>query len=136
MIKIRLHGTAEEVRHATREIKEWFDVLNVSDPYADRGESVYSRVYIDAETKADDGKSLDGFKNELEKEKTIIKDVNAYETYGNAFMLAARYFGHRPIDISALERVICNFTIKECIDEKNTYEKILADVLRELKKRG
>lgn len=51
MIKIRLHGTAEEVRHATREIKERFDVLNVSEPYADRGESVYSRVYIDAETK-------------------------------------------------------------------------------------
>lgn len=134
MVKIRLHGTAEEVRHATREIKERFDVLNVSETYADRGESIYSRVYIDAETKADNGKTLDGFKNELEKAKAIIKDVNAYETYGNAFMFAARYFGHSPIDLAALERVICDFTIKECIDENDPFSKILVGVLRELKK--
>lgn len=135
MVKIRLHGTAEEVRHATREIKERFNVLNVSDPYADRGDSLYSRVYIDAETK-DDDKTLEGFRNELEKEKARIKDVNAYETYGNGFMLAAVYFGHSPTDICEVEKIITDFTVRECIDEKDPFTKILVEVLKEIKKEG
>ena len=52
MIKIRLHGTAAEIMTATKAIKEQFNVFNETEPYADRGKSLYSRVYIDAEPKA------------------------------------------------------------------------------------
>lgn len=58
MVKIRLHGTAEEISRAISVIKENFNVLNKSDAYADRGESRYSRVYIDAELK--ESKTLQG----------------------------------------------------------------------------
>ena len=131
MIKIRLHGTAEEVRHATKEIKERFDVLNVSEPYADRGESVYNRVYIDAETKDNADKTLDGFKNELEKEKQEIIGENVYETYANGFMLAAAYFKHNPTDIYALENVLADFALNQ--HENSLFDKILAELLRGVK---
>lgn len=51
MIKIRLHGEKEEIELACAAIKEHFDVLNVSHLYADRGDSVYKRAYIDAKIK-------------------------------------------------------------------------------------
>ena len=51
MIKIRLHGTLEEIEVATSFIRSQFDVLSESTPYADRGKSVYYRTYLDCEVK-------------------------------------------------------------------------------------
>lgn len=49
MIKIRLYGTLEEIEETTRIIREQFDVLSESKPYADRGESECYRCYMDCE---------------------------------------------------------------------------------------
>lgn len=49
MIKIRLHGTLEEIKETTKIIREQFDVLSESEPYADRGKSKYYRCYMDCE---------------------------------------------------------------------------------------
>ncbi|MDO4672397.1 MAG: hypothetical protein Q4A76_05755, partial [Porphyromonadaceae bacterium] len=49
MIKIRLHGTLEEIEETTRIIREQFDVLSESKPYADRGKREYYRCYMDCE---------------------------------------------------------------------------------------
>jgi hypothetical protein len=46
-VKVRLHGTREEVAEATRRLFEVFDVVSVSDPYPDRGASVLVRVYLE-----------------------------------------------------------------------------------------
>lgn len=51
MIKIRLHGTAEEIKNATEVIRAVFKILSQSDLYQDRGRSLYSRCYIEAEVK-------------------------------------------------------------------------------------
>ncbi len=51
MIKIRLHGTAQEIREATEVINTVFKVLSQSDLYSDRGRSLYSRCYIEADIK-------------------------------------------------------------------------------------
>ena len=51
MVKIRLHGTREEIEIATSFIRSQFDVLSESEPYADRGKSVYYRTYLDCEVK-------------------------------------------------------------------------------------
>lgn len=51
MIKIRLHGTAQEIKEATEVINTVFKVLSQSDLYSDRGQSLYSRCYIEAQTK-------------------------------------------------------------------------------------
>lgn len=51
MVKIRLHGTLEEIEIATSFIRSQFDVLSESEPYADRGKSVYYRTYLDCEVK-------------------------------------------------------------------------------------
>lgn len=49
MIKIRLHGTLEEIEKTTKVIREQFHVLSESEPYADRGKSEYYRCYMDCE---------------------------------------------------------------------------------------
>lgn len=46
-MKIRLHGTAEECTEGAKRLREAFDVVSVSGPYADRGESVLVRVYVE-----------------------------------------------------------------------------------------
>jgi hypothetical protein len=46
-MKVRLHGTREEVAEATRRLLEVLDVVSVSDPYPDRGASVLVRVYLE-----------------------------------------------------------------------------------------
>ncbi len=51
MIKIRLHGTAQEIKEAIKEINIVFKVLSQSSLYSDRGQSLYSRCYLEAETK-------------------------------------------------------------------------------------
>jgi hypothetical protein len=45
-VKVRLHGTREEVAEATRRLVEAFNVVAVSEPYRDRGASVLVRVYL------------------------------------------------------------------------------------------
>lgn len=51
MIKIRLHGTKEEIENALAQLKllPTMKILSESAPCADRGSSAYSRVYLDAE---------------------------------------------------------------------------------------
>jgi hypothetical protein len=46
-VKVRLHGSREEVAEATRRLVEVLDVVAVSDPYPDRGASVLVRVYLE-----------------------------------------------------------------------------------------
>jgi Protein of unknown function (DUF3970) len=46
-VKVRLHGTREEVAEATRRLAEAFQVVAVSRPYPDRGRSVLVRVYLE-----------------------------------------------------------------------------------------
>lgn len=55
-VKVRLHGTPEEVK----KFAEWLEkqprlrVLSVSDSYPDRGKSQYNRVYIDVAMLSDE----------------------------------------------------------------------------------
>lgn len=53
MVKIRLHGTLEEIEETALILREQFDVLSESEPYADRGKSEYFRLYLDCEIKSD-----------------------------------------------------------------------------------
>ena len=46
-MKLRLHGTREEVAEATRRLLQVLDVLAVSPPYPDRGASLLVRVYLE-----------------------------------------------------------------------------------------
>jgi hypothetical protein len=46
-VKVRLHGTHQEVAEATRRLVEVLDVVAVSEPYRDRGASLLVRVYLD-----------------------------------------------------------------------------------------
>lgn len=50
MVKIRLHGVQAETEKFIESLKKQFNVLSVSGPYHDRGESQYVRYYVDAET--------------------------------------------------------------------------------------
>lgn len=51
MIKLRLHGERSEILTAEEIIcnSGKFRVLNISDYYKDRGNSIYERVYMDLE---------------------------------------------------------------------------------------
>ena len=49
MIKIRLHGTPDEIERTIKYLEWIMELLSVSAPYKDRGNSKYCRVYIDAE---------------------------------------------------------------------------------------
>ena len=49
MVKIRLHGTLEEISKSKKNIESVFRVLSESIPYKDRGKSEYYRVYLDCE---------------------------------------------------------------------------------------
>ncbi|MDE7181499.1 MAG: hypothetical protein K2O41_00520 [Clostridia bacterium] len=55
MIKIRLHGTPDEIKRFADYLETLPDVriLQRSEAYPDRGKSVYERVYIDIELKDD-----------------------------------------------------------------------------------
>jgi hypothetical protein len=46
-VKLRLHGTREEVEAAARRLAEVFWVVSISPPYPDRGNSALVRVYIE-----------------------------------------------------------------------------------------
>lgn len=49
MIKIRLWGKLEELEQSKQELEKSFEVLFVSQPYKDRGQSEYYRVYVEVE---------------------------------------------------------------------------------------
>ena len=53
MIKVRLHGTPEEVKKFAdlENLSPCVKVLQRSDGYTDRGKSSYVRVYMDVEHK-------------------------------------------------------------------------------------
>ena len=54
MIKVRLHGTPEEVRRFVEYLENQQPKVNVlcaSAPYADRGKSKYVRAYMDVDLK-------------------------------------------------------------------------------------
>lgn len=51
MIKIRLHGTKEDIKKAEEVLKNNFVILSTSEPYKDRGVNLYYRVYVDCEIK-------------------------------------------------------------------------------------
>lgn len=53
MVKIRVHGTLEEVERTLEVLRAQFKVLSESKSYADRGKGRYIRVYLDAEIRAD-----------------------------------------------------------------------------------
>ncbi len=55
-MKLRLHGTRDEVAEATRRLVEAFEVVAVSPLYADRGASVLVRVYL--EVRLDPGSAV------------------------------------------------------------------------------
>jgi hypothetical protein len=42
-----LHGTLQEVRQASEKLHEVFQVVSVSEPYKDRGQSELYRVYVE-----------------------------------------------------------------------------------------
>ena len=46
-MKLRLHGTREEVAEATHQLVKVLEVVSVSPPYPDRGASVLVRVYLE-----------------------------------------------------------------------------------------
>ena len=46
-MKVRLHGTREEVAEETRWLVEVLQIVSVSDPYPDRGASVLVRVSLE-----------------------------------------------------------------------------------------
>ena len=46
MIKIRLHGLEEELNKLVEDMKQKYDVLQVSEPYPDRGTSKLVRIYL------------------------------------------------------------------------------------------
>lgn len=46
MIKIRLHGIESELLELVEDMRKKYNVLEVSKPYADRGESSLVRIYV------------------------------------------------------------------------------------------
>lgn len=46
-MRIRLWGTEDECKAAVPELRKVFNVVSVSEPRADRGESSLVRVYVD-----------------------------------------------------------------------------------------
>lgn len=47
MVKIRVHGTPEEVESTLEVLRNQFEILSESEPYVDRGKNRYVRVYLD-----------------------------------------------------------------------------------------
>lgn len=46
-MKIRLHGTLDEINEAAERLKQTFTVVSVSAPYKDRGNSSLYRLYVE-----------------------------------------------------------------------------------------
>jgi hypothetical protein len=46
MVKIRLHGLLNDVKLIAENMKLNYNVVDVSEPYKDRGESKFYRIYV------------------------------------------------------------------------------------------
>lgn len=46
-MKIRLHGLLDEVNEGIERLRASFDIVSISKPYKDRGESELFRVYVE-----------------------------------------------------------------------------------------
>jgi hypothetical protein len=46
MVKIRLHGLLDEIQTIAENMRIHYNVVQVSQPYKDRGESQFYRMYI------------------------------------------------------------------------------------------
>jgi hypothetical protein len=57
-VKVRLHGTRQEVNQAARRLVQVLDVVAVSPPYPDRGASVLVRVYLEVRLEGLDGQAV------------------------------------------------------------------------------
>lgn len=53
MVKIRLHGTLDEIEKAVAVLQESFEILQESTPYKDKGKSQYYRCYLDCKRKGE-----------------------------------------------------------------------------------
>lgn len=51
MVKIRLEGLPEEIDAMVQSFSNNYEVLNVSKPYKNRGETKYVRVYVEMSLK-------------------------------------------------------------------------------------
>jgi hypothetical protein len=51
MLKLRVHGPLPDIKEYTESLRQdkSMRLLSVSEPYKNRGESEYYRIYIDAE---------------------------------------------------------------------------------------
>jgi hypothetical protein len=47
MVKIRIEGTPQECQQATPQLAEVFNVVSISHPYPNRGQSRLVRVYLE-----------------------------------------------------------------------------------------
>lgn len=52
-MKIRIMGKPEEIKEAVKELEKMFDIISVSNPYANRN-SIECRVYVEAEIRKTD----------------------------------------------------------------------------------
>lgn len=133
MIKIRLHGTPEEIKKAAKVIEGTFSVLNKSSEYSDRGESSYKRLYIEAEDQKG-LRTLEDFKKELSARKNLIVSENSlYETYSAAFMAATAFFDH-PVNLREVEEVIMEFSLSNFLKD-DEISSVLIELLAELKRK-
>jgi len=46
MVKIRLHGLLEDIQLMAQDMKNWYKVVQISEPYKDRGQSEFYRIYV------------------------------------------------------------------------------------------
>lgn len=46
MVKIRLHGLLEDIEPMVENLKNFYNVVDVSKPYKDRGDSKLYRIYV------------------------------------------------------------------------------------------
>ena len=51
MLKIRLQGTTNELKWFRKILEKYsnFEILSISEPYANKGTNKYFRVYVDVE---------------------------------------------------------------------------------------
>lgn len=59
-MRIRLHGTQDEVERTTDHLTQVLDVVDISQPYPDRPPSRLVRLYLTANTPTDNSAAHEG----------------------------------------------------------------------------
>lgn len=49
MVKLRVMGTMEEIEKYLKQVEGVLNILSISEPYANKGNSKYFRLYIEIE---------------------------------------------------------------------------------------